>query len=276
MTEIADSGLPLSFTKGTKIKVAYRTILDESLAAVQAARGAGLQRLQIEFPLDAKDEGSTLVKRFETLVSFATQFGEALGLPRIQRVGENVVIRDNVNPAGGGEYLTNEGLVGFRISNADNTEEVLLVLVAGVDVECLNDLENLVKGEMAEPLGLDVPGTGQLSSLFTVGKVESMSVGGGATIILINSGIDKLLAAGQGLFGFGGASSFLKSFTPVYYIKAVSTGTGFLSKDFRDPAWKLWGVPRDATEAKLQVVRSLEKRPALWEAEQLVKQFCRA
>lgn len=41
----------------------------------------------------AQDEGSTLVKRFETLVSFATQFGEALGLPRIQRVGENVVIR---------------------------------------------------------------------------------------------------------------------------------------------------------------------------------------
>jgi hypothetical protein len=40
-----------------------------------------------------QDEGSTLVKRFETLVSFTTQFAEGFGLPRLQRVGERVMIR---------------------------------------------------------------------------------------------------------------------------------------------------------------------------------------
>mmetsp|Transcript_6345 Transcript_6345/g.12845 ORF Transcript_6345/g.12845 Transcript_6345/m.12845 type:complete len:128 (+) Transcript_6345:2-385(+) len=127
---------------------------------------------------------------------------------------------------------------------------------------------------MEEPLDLEVPGTGTLSSLFTVGKVDDMSVGQGASIVLINSGLDKIL--GQGMFGFGGPSEFLKSFQPVYYIKRVSTGTGFLSKDFRDPSWKLWGIPRDSTETKLEVVRSVAERPALWEAEQTIKQTCRA
>jgi len=28
------------------------------------------------------------------------------------------------NAGGGGEYLTNEGLFGFRLSNADNSEQV--------------------------------------------------------------------------------------------------------------------------------------------------------
>lgn len=55
-----------------------------------------------------------------------------------------MTIRDNITPGGGGEYLTNEGLFGFRLSSADNSESVLLVMLAGIDTEPLNGLENML------------------------------------------------------------------------------------------------------------------------------------
>ena len=272
------SELPIVFTgAGTQTKVLYQQILLDALAAVQAARAGGKKKLQIEFPLDDKDEGKTLVKRFELLSTWAEEFAAAFGLPRVQRCGERIEIRDNVTPGGGGEYLTNEGIYGYRLSSADNTEQVLLVLLAGVDLERLNDLESLLQG--ATSAGRQIPGgvpleitsTGILSSLDTVGYVQDMSVGQDATIILINTGLDKLLAGGAGFFGFGGSSKFLKSFEACYYLKRASSG--FMQFDMRDPTWNLWGVCRGSDCLEYQLVDKLDTRPAFWEAEQKIKNF---
>lgn len=128
----AAPGLPIQFTgQGTATKVMYRQILAESLLAVAAARAAGKRRLQIEFPLDDSDEGKTLVKRYELMATWAEELAAGIKLPRIVRVGEDIQIRDNITPGGGGEYLTNEGVYGYRLSSADNSEQVLLALVAG-------------------------------------------------------------------------------------------------------------------------------------------------
>ena len=125
-------GLPIQFTgQGTATKVMYRQILAESLSAVAAARAAGKRRLQIEFPLDDSDEGKTLVKRYELMATWAEELAAGIKLPRIVRVGEDIQIRDNITPGGGGEYLTNEGVYGYRLSSADNSEQVLPALVAG-------------------------------------------------------------------------------------------------------------------------------------------------
>ena len=95
------SELPIKFTgEGTRTKVVYQQILRGAVDSVQAARAAGKRRLQIEFPLDDKDEGKTLVKRFELMSTFAEEFAAAFGLPRVQRVGEDIEIRDNVTPGG--------------------------------------------------------------------------------------------------------------------------------------------------------------------------------
>ena len=230
--------LPIQFTGvGTRARVVYKKVLEDALASLNAARVAGKRRLQIEFPLNDEDEGKTLVKRFELMETWTQEFAMKIGLPRVQRVGEDIQIRDNITPGGGGEYLTNEGVYGYRLSNADNSEQVLLVLVAGVDIERLNDLEALVQGktdvgrQLPGGMALEVASTGVLSSLDTVGYVREMSVKGDATIVLINSGLDKVLASGGGLFGIGGASKFLKSFEPCYYIKRASTG--FIQFDAR-------------------------------------------
>ena len=274
-------GLPVEFTgQGTATKVLYRKILAEALAAVAAARSAGKRRLQVEFPLDDSDEGKTLVKRYELMATWAEELAAGINLPRIVRVGEDIQIRDNITPGGGGEYLTNEGIYGYRLSSADQSEQVLLVLLAGVDVDRLNELEDLVKGatsvgrQLPGGIELEVASTGVLSSLDTVGYVREMGVPEDATIILINSGLDKVLAGGGGFFGLGGVSKFLQSFDACYYIKRASTG--FLQFDCRDPEWRLWGVPRDAAALQFQVVGTSPAKPPFWEAEQKIKALCRS
>lgn len=154
------------------------------------------------------------------------------------------------------------------------------ICLQGVDIDRLNELEVLVKGatsvgrQLPGGVELEVASTGVLSSLDTVGYVKEMGVRDDATIILINSGLDKVLAGGGGFFGMGGASKFLQSFDACYYIKRASTG--FLQFDFRDPVWRLWGVPRDVAELQYQVVGSSAKKPPLWEAEQKIKSLCRS
>ena len=39
---------------------------------------------------------------------------------------------------------------------------------------------------------MQVPGTGAMSDLFTVGEVAPMRAGGDATVILVNTGLDKV------------------------------------------------------------------------------------
>jgi hypothetical protein len=119
----SDGGLPIQFTgEGTKTKVLYQQILQDALASVQGARAAGKRRLQVEFPLDDKDEGKTLVKRFELMTTFAEEFAAAFGLPRVQRVGEDIEIRDNVTP--GGEVRRETVFCGIRNHRA--TVELLI------------------------------------------------------------------------------------------------------------------------------------------------------
>jgi hypothetical protein len=177
--------------------------------------------------------------------------------------------------SGGGEYLTNEGIYGYRLSSADNSEQVLLVLLAGVDLERLNDLESLLQGsatagrQLPGGVPLEVSSTGVLSSLDVVGYVKDMSVNQDATIVLINTGLDKFLAGSTGFFGLGGASKFLQSFEICYYLKRASTG--FMQFDIRDASWRLWGVPRGSAQLEYQLIETCPQRPAFWEAEQKIK-----
>ena len=122
----SDGGLPIQFTgEGTKTKVLYQQILQDALASVQGARAAGKRRLQVEFPLDDKDEGKTLVKRFELMTTFAEEFAAALGLPRVQRVGEDIEIRDNVTP--GGKVRRETGFCGIRDYRATVTDSLFIL-----------------------------------------------------------------------------------------------------------------------------------------------------
>ena len=112
-----------------------------------------------------------------------------------------------------------------------------------------------------------------LSSLDTVGYLKDMSVDRDATIVLINTGLDKLLAGGTGFFGLGGTSKFLQSFEPCYYLKRAGSGFMQFFMSSQSPAWRLWGVPRGSVDLEYQVIEECQRRPAFWEAEQKIKNF---
>ena len=99
---------------------------------------------QIEFPFDAEDQGSTLVKRFEALVSLSEKLAELMGLEGVVAVGERVQILDNINPGGGGEYLDQEGIFGIRGRIPGWSGDVLILMLAGVDTSDLEGLDKMV------------------------------------------------------------------------------------------------------------------------------------
>lgn len=108
---------------------------------------------QIEFPFDAEDQGSTLVKRFEALVSLSEKLAQLMGLEGIVSVGERVQILDNINPGGGGEYLDQEGIFGVRGRIPGWSGDVLILMLAGVDTSDLEDLGKMVYEQGAGGLG---------------------------------------------------------------------------------------------------------------------------
>jgi hypothetical protein len=63
----SEFGLPVSFVEGmgNKMRVSYGKVVQSSFDAIQTARYYGARKLQVEFPIDLDDEGSTLVSRFE-------------------------------------------------------------------------------------------------------------------------------------------------------------------------------------------------------------------
>jgi hypothetical protein len=65
---------------------------------------------------------------------------QLMGLQNVVPVGEQINIRDNINPGGGGEYLDQEGIFGIR-GTMPGAGQVALLMLAGVDTADLSALE---------------------------------------------------------------------------------------------------------------------------------------
>ncbi|GAB0495892.1 hypothetical protein MMPV_007202 [Pyropia vietnamensis] len=137
--------------RGRSLAVSYTAAATAAAAAITAAAATGATRLTIDVPPSrAESRAGTLVGRYEADLSFASALLVALGAVEgaggWARVGEDVEIRHCVNPQGGGDYLTEEGLWGVvgETSASGLGGTVTVLGNAGVDVSALAGVADAV------------------------------------------------------------------------------------------------------------------------------------
>jgi Domain of unknown function (DUF1995) len=162
--------------------------------------------LTIDFPPErSENRAGTLVARYENNRNMCEKLLMQLGaLPDSWvEVGGNVQICDNINPQGGGEYLTDdEVMAGFRAQcSLLDGRSVTILINAGVDASTLKQVKELDNGR-------DV-------------------------VVLINCGLDRMSFLSK--LGF---AKYIDSFEPVYFLK-VFLGTGLLFKWAYEP-WQAY------------------------------------
>lgn len=219
-------------------KLSYKRICSQAAAAIEHATSGDrpLRMLAVDFPPDRVEQrAGTLVSRYENNLNMCQTILEELGVLRDSwtAVGTGTVeIRDNINPQGGGPYLTDdECLVGFRASCPKlEGKNMTIVLNAGVDKTTLRQIKELDEGERDVLVLLNC----NLSSL---------------------SFFDKL----------GGFGNYIDQFTSVYYLK-LFLGVGMLFKCAPEP-WSAWAQRDDGAV----LVEEFPNRPESFKVEELLR-----
>lgn len=218
--------------------LSYALILSHCAEAISdfstsvPADGVSL-KLTLDFPPERSEtRAGTLVSRFENNLNFAEKLLSSLGgsVSSAQRVGPSVEICDNVNPQGGGEYLTDdEVMIGLRSSlPALGGRTVTVLLNAGVDADTLKQVREHDKDE-------------------------------GGVVVLVNCGVERLSWFAK----LGGFGEYIERFRPAYYLKNIA-GNGWLLKKGTRP----WMVFADAGKGKgPDLVYEIEERPKIVDVE---------
>lgn len=175
--------------------VSYGKILQQAVVCVDEALSMteGMARVTLDYPPERSEtRAGTLVSRFENNLNFISKLAGALndgGEPEV--LGPPVEIRDNVNPQGGGEYITDdECMVGLRTMRGGRV--VTILMNAGVDAATLKQVQQY-----------DVP--------------EGIT-------ILVNCALDRV-----SWFAKLGFAKYIDSFAPLYYLKSIAPN-GWLIK----------------------------------------------
>lgn len=215
--------------RGRSLAVSYTAAATAAAAAITAAAAAGATRLTVDVPPSrAESRAGTLVGRYEADLSFAgallTALGAVEGPAGWARVGEDVEIRHCVNPQGGGDYLTEEGLwgvVGEATASAPGggggggglTGTVTVLGNAGVDV----------------------------AALAGVGAVVAASPPAGV-VVLLNGGASRVTWLDRLGWGRGraAAAAALDAFVPAYALARIG-GDGVMGYAWGGE-WTVWKV----------------------------------
>lgn len=236
--------LPLSadlLSGSSRTGVSYAQILeqvDDALAKIVAQRSeTETVRLTVDFPPEQSEvRAGTLVSRYENNLNFVRQLAARLGGTTCKDVGPTVEIRDNINPQGGGEYLTDdEVMIGVRITNASRLPgkpNVTMLINAGVDAGTLKQTQEYEREER-----------------------EKMEV-----IVLVNCGLERV-----SWFAKVGFAKYLESFEAAYYFKVIAAG-GWLLKCGVAPWTVFAALPKG-----IEVLDQVEKRPSLVDVEAQVR-----
>jgi hypothetical protein len=204
--------LPPLLSTESPSKLSYRAICCQAAEAIVKVRQRDPEArlLTIDFPPErSENRAGTLVARYENNRNMCEKLLIELGaLPDSWvEVGGNVQICDNINPQGGGEYLTDdEVMAGFRAEcSLLDGRPVTILINAGVDASTLRQVKELDNGR-------DV-------------------------VILVNCGLDRM-----SYFSKLGFAKYIDSFEPVYFLK-VFLGTGLLFKWAHEP-WQAYANAR--------------------------------
>lgn len=221
----------------TPRRLSYKRICEQAGAAIAAATDRGARLLTVDFPPERTEQrAGTLVSRFENNLNMCEKMLEELGVARgaWASVGTGVVeIRDNVNPQGGGDYLTDdECMIGVRATCPKlDGRPVMLLINAGMDKTTLRQVQEL--------------------------DTEERDV-----IVLVNCNLASLSFFDK-LRGFG---KFIDQFETAYYLK-LFLGIGMLLKA-EPEQWAAYAQRDDG----VVFVEEFSERPEVFKVEQLLRQ----
>lgn len=219
--------------------ISYARVLEQAANAIEQyaemSETPPSLRLTVDFPPERNEtRAGTLVSRYENNLNFMTKLVARLGgdADAAERLGPAVEIRDNVNPQGGGEYLTeDEVLIGLRIAAAPAVQRraVTLLLNTGVDPTTLRQIEQFDQRD-------------------------------DGIVVLINCGLDRM-----SWWAKRGCAKYIDSFSTAYYLKIIASG-GWLLKC--GPA--AWTVFLYRPEGPV-VIEQCEDRPSLVDVEAKIR-----
>lgn len=199
------SGSLLPAVAGGKGALSYKVVCENVADAIidLAKETDGKLRFTVDVPPERSEtRAGTLVSRFENNQNLCEKILVALGCPVDDHasVGGTVMICDNINPQGGGEYLTDDEVMVGQVCDSPLAGRRVMVLInAGVDAATLRQVRDIEDDA-------DV-------------------------IVLLNCGLDRLSFFAR--LGFG---DYFDSFETAYYLK-VFPGMGYLYKVGRQP-WR--------------------------------------
>lgn len=262
--------------RGTRVppSVSYARVVELAAYAIETLSARAQQpepqpqhslRLTVDFPpARSETRAGTLVSRFEHNLSFIDALAERLSrrasdayvdvdasvdVGGCERLGPAVEIRDNVNPQGGGEYLTDdECLIGVRLtiplpssrssSSSTSTSSIISSPAPpdskGPSSRCVTILMNA---------GVDAA---------TLKQVSSYDVDQTGIVVLVNCNLERL-----SWFAKLGFAKYIESFAPAYYLKAIAPG-GWLQKCGDAP----WTAYANFAEGPA-IIQQYDARPSL-------------
>lgn len=220
-------------------KISYGSVVEQAASAIEALASTDTTppslKLTVDFPPERSEtRAGTLVSRFENNFSFVYALAKRLGVSSdlCKRVGPLVEIRDNVNPQGGGEYLTDdECMVGVKLNTGDTVvgKPVTILINAGVDASTLK-------------------------------QIQKYDVNEDGIVILVNCALDRV-----SWFAKLGFAKYIDSFSEAYYLKQVPPA-GWLIKCAPEP-WTVFVQQGDG----LKAVQETTERPSLMEVQSTVR-----
>lgn len=223
---------PVIEGKGMR-RVSYSRILEQCAQALRdILSNESVRLVTLDFPPESSEtRAGTLVSRYENNLNFMEKLLEALGCAEgtWRPVGGSLEIRNNVNPQGGGDYLTDdECMTGFSTACCPHLgssgRSLILLINAGVDASTLGQVQKLDDGKSA--------------------------------VILLNCGLGRVSWFSKMSF-----ATYIDKYEPAYYLKLVA-GNGWLLKNGPNP-WRTYlEVPTG-----LSLVSESETRPKLVDVE---------
>ena len=100
-------------TDARRLTLSYKTLATRAAEGVNAAFAAGHRRVSVEIPQISSVDRSTIARRFEDDNNWLLALIEILGGCRPEPIGPQVSIFEG-GFEGGGDYLSSEGLYGYR------------------------------------------------------------------------------------------------------------------------------------------------------------------
>lgn len=202
-------------------------------------------RLTIDFPPERSEtRAGTLVSRYENNLNFLSALASRLGCDpsSCEQLGPPIEIRDNVNPQGGGEYITDdECMIGLRLASCPllDGRRVSLLLNAGVDAATLKQIQKFDDNDYK------------------------------SVIVLVNCALDRV-----SWFAKIGFAKYLDSFQTAYSLKSIAPA-GWLLKCGTAP-WTAFVNAYNAEDAgagAAVVVQQFETRPSIVDVEAKIRLY---